>query len=107
MGPKSPPQPAQVCPHRVYPINPKEPSHPCRGTVVKDGYCASHHPDSLQARAEKAEGRRIRASLHQRRLLLIPVLDEAEHRLKGLKGSQRKGAEVVVTIIRNAIREGA
>lgn len=85
-------------------------ARPCLNDAARDGYCFAHHPKTIEARDEKytkdALRRKRKRELHTRKLLLIPLLDEARKKQKSLRTRSAKlGAQVVINLLEFAIRE--
>ena len=102
--------PNDRCLATVYSRSPNGDSHRCKHPATAEGLCYAHQPATIQAREDlalqQAAERIERAGLQRRKLLLIPVLDEAEKARKRIKNEQGAlGALIVVNILRQAIRE--
>ncbi len=103
----TPPKP--LCSERVYSRNFNDPPRNCRAPATRDGFCYAHLPETIKAREERAvaaAAKRLRKkNLEQRRLLLIPILDQAKKTRNKLEEKHQFGAGVIVREIEDAIRE--
>ena len=84
---------------------------PCKNDAITlGGYCFAHDPQTLAERDAKytrdALQRKRKRELHQRKLLLIPLLDLAKKSRRKLDGPRAKmGATVIINILEFGLRE--
>ena len=103
-------QPELFCRATVYSRSKDGEDRPCSNIATKEDFCYAHDPDNTARREkrweEKAKDRIRKKELARRKLLLIPVLEEAQKRYKKIQNEQgRLGATLMLNVIRNAIRE--
>ncbi len=102
-------QPKPLCSERVYSRNFNEPARACQHLAARDGFCYAHHPQTVKARDAQAMTKGLerlrKKNLEQRRLLLIPVLDQAKKTRNKLEEKHQFGAGVIVREIEDWIRE--
>ena len=103
------PKPKPLCSERVFPMNFNKPPRACEHTATRDGFCHWHHPETTKAREAQASvaalARVRKENLRQRKLFLIPILDEAKKTRNKLAEKHQFGAGVIVHQLEDLIRE--
>ena len=87
-----------------------EAGSPCTRAATRGPYCYSHDPEVVAERENKAHlkglEKKREKDLLQRKLVLIPVLDQVKKARKRVDcDRQRQGMTIVVGILEELIRE--
>ena len=102
--------PIKLCQGIKYSHKRGEAGRPCTRAATRGPYCYSHDPEVIAERENKAHlaalDRKRKKQLLERKLALIPILDQVKKARKRVQDDrQRQGMTITVGIIEEAIRE--